>query len=242
MPRCPQCGAKNPPENTTCSACGAVLGVEAAPMEVPQPTVAPAPVGQLSQEGAVPSPEGQAQSEVVVLTCVRCRSKIPEGEGFLVPAGGLRGRMLVLCSTCEGELRTRFQAETEGLQVGRGVLFGLAAVILSTALWSLIVYLSKPPTGDMPLMAFIGGWAIAWAVGYGAGRKRGRTLQWIAAGLTVLMILVSEYVVIRPANPAVFFEELGRRLQDIFTLLLFGLGVWQAYIALTPRRLVGRPR
>jgi hypothetical protein len=243
MPNCPQCGARNPRENTVCDSCGAVLGVDAPSAAE---SIIPTPAGELevleeeiAEEAAIAEEEEDTE-EIPGTRCLRCEAEIAEGEGLIIPGRRRGGGTTVICSKCQEEIEAQFAAETQDIQLPQAVLFGLGAAILTGVAWYLIVTLTELP--ELAVMAFVGGWFISWAVGYGAGRKRGRTLQIVALGLTAILILGTEYILIGETNLAVFFEEFGKRLQDIFTLLLFGMGLWQAYVSLAPRRLPGAPR
>lgn len=238
MSICPNCGARNPRENTVCRSCGAVLGAEAEPasaQELPQPeeeTEAP----EVTTEEAVPE---EKEEEAPGMTCIRCQAPISPGEALVIP-GRVRGQTAALCPRCVSELEARFAAETQGIQMPRAVLFGAAAAILGGAVW----YLVYRYTGtDLTLLAFLGGWGIAEAVRFGAGKKRGRKLQWLALGLTAAMILGAEYAILGRFNPADFFSAFWAQVTgSLFTLVLYALGLFQAYSTPAPRRLIGARR
>ncbi|MBN1483336.1 MAG: zinc ribbon domain-containing protein [Chloroflexia bacterium] len=248
MPKCPQCGTRNPRENTTCRNCGAVLGLE----EAPTAAVSVEPAAELAAAAEVET-AGTAESDVSVessgeetteeegaadLSCAKCQASIAPGQALVIPGPG-RG-IVALCPQCRAEIEQQLAAESQDLQINRAVLFGLGAAILSGVAWYLIVYFSPLP--DLPVMAFVAGWLIAEAVRYGAGRKRGQPLQWIALGLTALTILGTEYAIIGRPNPLDFVQSLGELFKDPFTLVLLGFGLWQAYTTPRARRLRGIQR
>lgn len=260
MPKCPQCGARNPRENTVCDACGAVLGVEPTPAEQAiQAAAEEATSAWMAEATPVQKEEAIAQDfeevgeetvaeeeangdEEEILKCARCQEVIPPGEELVVPGRVRGGGQLALCPKCVAEIEKQFAAETQDIQVGRGILFGLGAAIVCGVSWYWIETLTGWP---LALLGFIAGWLIAEAVRFGAGRKRGRVLQWIALGLTALTILGTQYAIYASTEalgPAGFFQAFGEHLQDIFTLILYGLALWQAYSTPAPRRLVGARR
>lgn len=251
MPKCPQCGARVAREDTACQSCGAVLGVEAASV-LPVPQAAPAqdtPDWLVETGEAVVEEQSERSPDEALVegppaeeagrTCARCRAHIPPGEALLVPSRA-RGQQPAICPKCLAEIEAEIEAETQDLDVGRGALFGLGAAILCGAVWYLVVHFTQ--LDDLPVMGFVAGWLTAEAVRFGAGRKRGQTLQWISLGLTALTILVLEYVLIGSTNPAEFLQTFGTRLGDPFTLILLGWGLWQAYSIPRPRRLAGIQR
>jgi hypothetical protein len=242
MSICPNCGARNPRENTVCRSCGAVLGAEPEPAAREQPPEAEeeavateAALEEAAPKEAIPEEEEEAPG----MTCIRCQAPIAPGEALVIP-GRVRGQPAALCPRCVSDLEARFAAETEGIQLPRAVLFGAGAAILFAAVW----YLVYRYTGtDLTLFAFLGGWGVAEAVRFGAGKKRGRKLQWLALGLTAAMILGAEYAILGRLNPANFLTAFWAQLTgSLFTLVLYALGLFQAYSTPAPRRLVGTRR
>ncbi|MGC8873276.1 MAG: zinc-ribbon domain-containing protein [Chloroflexia bacterium] len=239
MSICPNCGARNPRENTVCRSCGAVLGGEPEPAVVEE---APQPEGE-AQEAEVVSERAVAEEEESEespgMTCIRCQAPIAPGEALVIP-GRVRGQPAALCPRCVSELEARFAAETEGIRMGRAALFGAAAAIVGAVIWYLVYRYSGT---DLTLLAFLGGWGIAEAVRFGAGKKRGRKLQWLALGLTAAMILGAEYAILGRLNPADFFSAFwAQTAGSLFTLILYALGLFQAYSTPAPRRLIGTRR
>lgn len=167
----------------------------------PRPSPRPQPQEQEAEkagEEEKPAEEGQAPAEEEpALRCVRCQSPTTEEEALMLPAR--RGQTAALCPKCAAEIEARFAAESEGIQVGPAVLYGLGAALAGGVLW----YLAERFSGmGMPFLAFIFGWLVAEAVRLGAGRKRGRVLQWIALGLTFAMIVGTQIALAATFRPA----------------------------------------
>lgn len=259
MPKCPSCGARNPRENTVCRSCGAVLMGEEPTVAVPtpEPVEASDEWAEASDEWGEVEPavaEGEAlvegegegeEEEEGIVTCVRCEAEVDPEVAYVVPGRARGGGAVVLCEKCVGELEAQIEAETQDLNLGQAALFGLGAAIASGAVWFLVEHFFD---FSMALMAFVGGWLIAEAVRYGAGKKRGRPLQFMALGLTALLILGANYALIGQANPealsdlSAFADTFGEQLQDTFTLILYALGLWQAYSTPAPRRVMWQRR
>jgi len=227
-----------------------VLGLEPASTVLPAPVPAeeevPGPEEEpttetgtreeAAEEGREGEPTEAAGEEATGMTCIRCRKPIKPGEALVIPGRG-RGTPAALCPDCAKEIQSRFEAETKEVQAVPALLFGLAAAVAGAVIW----YLIYRYTGyDLIIMPFVGGWGIAEAVRYGAGRKRGRALQWMAVGLTTLMILGAQYAILGRANPGDFFPTFWQTVgANTFSLILYALGLFQAYTTPAPRRLTG---
>ncbi|MGB9722829.1 MAG: zinc-ribbon domain-containing protein [Chloroflexia bacterium] len=169
-----------------------------APRPAPRPQPQEPEAEKEAEEGEQPAEEGEAPAEAEpALRCIRCQSPTTEGEALMLPAR--RGQVAALCPRCVAEIEARFAAESENIQVGPAVLYGLGAALAGGVLW----YLAERFSGmALPFLAFIFGWLIAEAVRRGAGRKRGRVLQWISLGLTLAMIVGTQVAAAATVQPA----------------------------------------
>ena len=169
----------------------------------------------------------------------------------MVP-GMMSVRALPICQNCREEIELRLTAETEDVQLQRGVVFGLLAAIVCGGIWYLVEYFAKMSL--MGPLAFLSSWVTAEVLRWGAGRKRGRQLQWIAVGMAVVLILVVQFAIYStisvPTSEGVeeplrqtftFIGFLQEQMRDPVNLLLVLWGLWQAYQAAAPRRLRGMP-
>ncbi len=148
---------------------------------------------QPTGEGAASGERGtgeRAGEQVAVeesgLTCASCKGRTTEEEAYIIP--GRRGDIAV-CPKCVGEIEERFAAEQRDPKIDQAVLWGVGATLACGVIWFLAEYYSGWP---LAFLAFVGGWVIAAAVRRGSGNKRGRTLQLIAVGLTLALILGSQ--------------------------------------------------
>jgi hypothetical protein len=210
-------------------------------------TTAPAPAG-------IPSAE-EAEEEEAGRTCARCQAAIPPGQAFLVTtrSGIMSVGAAPICPACREEIEGRLNAETEDIQLERGILFGVLAAVVCGGLWYLAEYFATSVFLLGPL-AFLSSWVTAEVLRWGAGRKRSRQLQFIALGLAVVLILVVEFAiystvsklntdgVVQPLREAfTFIEFLQGQMRDPVNLLLVLWGLWQAFQSPAPRRLRGVP-
>jgi len=167
-----------------------------APRPQPQEQEAEKKVEGAEEEKPAEEGEGPAEAEPA-LRCVRCQSPTTEEEALMLPAR--RGQMVALCPRCVAEIEARFAAESENIQIGPAVLYGLGAALAGGILW----YLAERFSGmGLAFLAFVFGWLIAEAVRLGAGRKRGRVLQGISLGLTLAMIVGTQVALAATALPA----------------------------------------
>jgi hypothetical protein len=116
--------------------------------------------------------------------------------------------------------------EAQELPLGRALLFGAgAAAVLGTA-WYLIETYWLP----VPFMVFAVGWLTALAVTFGAGRRRGRPLQWISLGLTVATTLIVLFLRLGLADPLGFPNALADWfVRDPLVIVFSLLGLWYAF-------------
>ncbi len=169
----------------------------------PAPRPLPRPQPQEQETGRAEGREQPAEEarptaeEEPALRCTRCQSPVTEADALLLPAR--RGQTVALCPTCADEIEARFAAESEGVQVGPAILYGLGAALACGVVW----YLAERFSGmGLPFLAFIFGWLVAEAVRLGAGRKRARVLQWISLGLTLAMIIGTQVAIADTVRPA----------------------------------------
>ncbi len=174
-------------------------------------------------------------------TCARCGRSLAPGEG--VKAGDR-----VFCAACHetlaAELRAHVDALTQDIPIVPAAVGAVGGALLGAAVWTLVVVFTHFQVGIVAIL-------IGWLAGTGAvrfaGGKRGRPLQWIAAGATVLAFILSLYAVnaamfnhamattgdprrfpVIPRDPAAFlpvaFAGFG-----IFDVVFLAIAVWQAW-------------
>ena len=185
-----------------------------------------------------------------MLTCARCSKTIPEGQEIRVIGRSKRSPATILCQNCAEIVENKWQAETENPNLLGAVSLALGAGGIIAVVWYLAVTWINHELG---LIAVVTGWLIAQAAMLGSGRKRGRAVQIISAVITLLVILLNEYLVLRyflivelKADPSsvpillpvdlLQFLWYGIKLQPL-NLLFWAIGLYLAFVIPTSRQL-----
>ncbi|MFH1226572.1 MAG: hypothetical protein V1701_01560 [Planctomycetota bacterium] len=127
-------------------------------------------------------PEQPAKTPEV---CQGCNKEITEGQAsFLNNAA--------FCPACRKQTIAALKAqEAAGSDMVPAILGGCAAAIVAGIVWGLIVILANYEIGFMAIgVGILVGYSIFWAT----GKKRGRSLQLTAAGISLLGILIGKYI------------------------------------------------
>jgi hypothetical protein len=159
-----------------------------------------------------------------------------------------------LCANCAGAAELAFQAEAEGANLTAAILFGLIAAAASALIWYGVVVVTDYQLGILALGV---GWVVAQAVMFGAGRKRGMPLQVASVLITLLAMVVSQYLIVRqilsqtwlaegvipeplpvvmPLD-SVIFLVIESLKADPMTLLFWAIALIEAFVLPAPRRL-----
>lgn len=210
--------------------------------------------GAIADATTVANGEANARPAFV---CAACLKDIgPDSEYRKVSEDGTEK---VLCTRCHSTKIAAARREARGNSKVMPVLFGLGGAAIAGTVWYSFVTITEWQLG---LVSIAMGWLVGKSVVWGAGKRRGRSLQWLAVGLTVPAIVVSEYFIfnsfIKEAIVAQRGIELGRNLSvseflryygSFFTdlktrgfldVLVFGFALWQAWR--TPRALKELPK
>jgi hypothetical protein len=132
------------------------------------------------------------------------------------------------------------------------LVLGLSAAVISALVWYLFVVLTHYQIGFVAVGV---GLLIGVAVRFGAGGKRGITLQFISVAIALLAMGTSEYLIIHYFAVQALAEEgytdiplilpVGLMLRlivesiksDPLTLLFWGIAAWEAFAIPGKRRL-----
>jgi hypothetical protein len=160
-----------------------------------------------------------------------------------------------VCADCAEKLDRALQAETESPNLVGAVLAGLAAAVVACLIWYGVVAISNYQIGFLAVGV---GWLIGLGVGFGAGRKRGPTLQAISVGITLVAMVFSEYLIVRHfvvealvevGSTISLFLPLDLMVElvvesiksDPLTLLFWAIALWFAFSTLSRRSLRRAP-
>jgi hypothetical protein len=111
-------------------------------------------------------------------------------------AGGAAGGAML--AGAAGSLGSGMTSEAQRLPASRnhilgGLVAGVVAAVLATALWYAVVVISHYQLG---IVAIVVGFLVGQAVVLGAGRRGSIVLVGISVGLTLLALVISEYLIV----------------------------------------------
>ena len=185
-------------------------------------------------------------------TCQVCQAEIPEGHHVEVRGRGRQAQNALLCANCAGEIDRQFEAETENPNLILAALAGLGAAAIGALVWYGVVAIINYQLG---IIAAGIGWLVGMAVVFGSGRKRGVALQAISVIITIVALVISEYLIVRHFIVKELTEQgftdfvlllpLGEMFElviegikaDLLTLVFWGIAILAAVATPARRRL-----
>lgn len=123
-----------------------------------------------------------------IIECSNCQKSVLGSEAHCFR--GKNGEDFYLCSDCKAQIDEAFQQETANPNYFGAITLGVLAGIVAGAVWFLIEILTGYRIGYVALGA---GYLIGWAVIWGAGQKRGSSLQLISTVISLLSISGASY-------------------------------------------------
>ena len=167
-------------------------------------------------------------SEAPTLACSSCGTSLSASQAVNIKGKRKSDPDIVLCANCADQAEQAFQAETEDANLLGGTLLGLLAGVVSALVWYGIVVVTDYQLG---IIAVAVGWLVAQGVIFGAGRKRGVSLQVISLIITIGAMAASEYLIVRHILMKIAAEEgylvndvpILLPLEDIWFLILEGI-------------------
>jgi hypothetical protein len=181
--------------------------------------------------------------------CQMCQADIPAGHGVEVRGKSRRDPNAILCSNCASGIEQQLHAETKRPNLLLAVLAGLAAAVIGTLVWYGVVIITNYRVGF--IVAGVG-WLVGIAVVFGSGRKRGPALQAVSVAITLVALVVSQWLIMRHFVVEVLVEQgfTGLPLfmpldamfdlvitgitEDLLTLIFWAIALWAAFA--TPAR------
>lgn len=177
--------------------------------------------------------------------CTSCQKELADGREAVVIKGKRREADRIVCRECAESLSRIAHEETENPNLPLAFIFGAVAAALACAAWYAFVVLTEK---QYAFIAVGVGYVVGSAVMFGAGHKRGVTLQVYSVLLTVLAMAFSEYFIARhfaiealarEGNSLsvplllplrVISEIIGESLKnDPITLLFWAVAAWVAF-------------
>ena len=138
-------------------------------------------------------------------------------------------------------IRAKYAEETFNPNMGRAILYGIAAAALSSACW----YTIEVVTGlELSIISIAAGIMIGLGIHLGSGRKRGMRLQILSVTLAAVSTLFVEWFAAQhfasvSAGRAVFIGILEpafwKSSMNLNQFLIYFLGLVAAYGACKPR-------
>ena len=124
-----------------------------------------------------------------VVKCSGCQKEVSAGQCYTYK--GKKGESIFLCEACKEATEKTFKEETQNPNMPMATICGMLAAVIAGAAWFLLTILTKYQVGYVAIgMGFIIGYAVIW----GAGKKRGVSLQILSGAITLVTLLVSQYV------------------------------------------------
>lgn len=178
-------------------------------------------------------------------TCSSCGTELQPGQGFLVPSADKKAPAVHLCAGCAEKAEAAFEEESRAPRVPQALLLGLLAAVVGCVLWYAVVVITNFELG---IVAIAIGWLVGSAVMFGAGRKTGLVLQIMAALITLVALLFSEYLIVRHFAVKHLTEQgytgiplflspsimMGLAVEGIkaspTSLLFWAIALWQAFV------------
>jgi hypothetical protein len=184
-------------------------------------------------------------------TCSSCGAELQAGQSVAWLGKKKDAPPMHVCAECAAKIDGALQAETENPRLLGALLAGLAAAVVACLIWYGVVAISNYQIGFLAVGV---GWLIGLGVGFGAGRKRGPRLQAISVAITIVAMVLSEYLIIRhfaieegfvipiliPLNAMVELVVVSVK-SDPLTLLFWAIAVWFAFSTLSRRSLRRAP-
>lgn len=185
------------------------------------------------------------------LTCSGCGATIDSGTETVVPPRKRSDPAITLCPDCVAAVEQHYAAETEGARMVPAIALGLLASLAAAAVWYGAVILTKYQLG---VIAVGVGWLVAYAVMFGAGKKRGGALPYVSVGISLIGMVIAQYLIVQHYAVKALADEgiTGVRLlpvglsinliyeslkADPLTLLFWIIALWQAFVLTRKRRI-----
>ena len=120
--------------------------------------------------------------------CANCQQDVPAGQYYSYK--GQKGRDVFLCARCRETVERALEEESRNPNLPGAVALGIVAGLVAGVVWYGVVVVTGYEIGYLGIGA---GYLVGQAVYWGAGRKRGSSLQFLSAGMTLLTLFAANY-------------------------------------------------
>jgi hypothetical protein len=125
-----------------------------------------------------------------------------------------------VCPACRSKAEHEIEEQTSAPNLTGAVLLGALAALASGAIWYACT--RDRPSGEIVILSFAIGWLVGMAVVKGAGRKRGRPFQLVAATLAAAAIFIGHYLTLNHAVHSAAIEGSSSWLSPTQFFTLYG--------------------
>lgn len=129
----------------------------------------------------------KAQEKV---NCTNCGKAVSVEDRYSYK--GKKGEDIYFCKDCRELINKQLQEETSNPNIVGALLAGALGGVLGGFIWYLVVIAIQREIGYLAIGV---GYLIGFATYFGAGRKRGRSIQAISALITLITLFTSEYFI-----------------------------------------------
>ena len=175
--------------------------------------------------------------------CSGCQKEVPAGQFFSYKDD--KAQDVYYCASCREGVAKAYSQEMVNPNLIQAGIVGSIGALVAGSLWIGIVQLTKWQLGYFSIgVGFIIGYAVHW----GAGMKRGPSLQMMSAILTLITLYTANYFIVLQsikayyaAHPPVwlaggevtyispFNREILQSVMSPIGLLIWGMGIYFAY-------------
>src|SRR5512140_3206580 len=129
--------------------------------------------------------EVEPAAKVDMATCALCNSVVPRASTYLV-------NLRVGCALCVAEVRKELATQVPGgLNLLVAGVCGLVGALAGAGVWAAVALATDLEVGYIAVFV---GFLTGFGVKFGAGKQRGPTLQYLAAGLSVIGLVSAKYM------------------------------------------------
>lgn len=143
----------------------------------------------------------KAQEKV---NCTNCGKAVSVEDRYSYK--GKKGEDIYFCKDCRELINKQLKEETLNPNLGGALLGGVLGGILGGFIWYIFVVTTQREIGYLAIGV---GYLIGFATFFGAGKKKGKSIQNISALITLMTIFISEYFIFMHFFKEELIKEVG---------------------------------